>query len=282
MTISVIVPACEAEATIARALQSLLDQTDTDWQAILVSDDGRDYQDVLSAQDMRDKRFQFATTGQIRSGCHNARNVGFRFAEGEYVTQLDADDTLRPERFEILRPLAKRYGAAADNLMMIDEETEALIGTTLVESEATQFLTLADFMTLNAPLVPLIRRDHVLERVKGVEFSEDVIANIQLIDRIDALPVTATSSYIYRIHSRSMANTEGAALRFERGYSDYIERLETGDGFGLKHDNRIIARDGFDKKRALNRAFMEARKREPELTFAEFVKMQEHNTRSTM
>jgi succinoglycan biosynthesis protein ExoO len=270
MTISVIMPACDAEATIARALKSLVAQTDKDWQAIIVSDDGRDYEKVLSAQGITDTRFRFATTGRVRSGCHNARNVGFQHITGDFVTQLDADDEVTPERFEVLRPLAERYGAAADNLKMIDEETGAFIATTLGETGATRLLTLADFMTLNAPLVPLIRRDYALIRVPGVEFSEDVIANIQLIDRIETLPVTAASSYLYRIHARSMANVDGAALRFEQGYSDYIKRLETGDGFGLKPSNRVVALEGFDKKRALNRAFMDARKNEPELSFAEF------------
>ena len=126
-------------------------------------------------------------------------------------------------------------------------------------------------MTLNAPLVPLIRRDHVLPRVKGVEFSEDVIANIQLIDRIGTLPVTASSSYVYRINTDSMANKEGAAEKFERGYSNYIERLDKGDGFGLRAENRVIAREGLIAKRTLNRAYAEAAAKNPNLTFSEFV-----------
>jgi hypothetical protein len=126
-------------------------------------------------------------------------------------------------------------------------------------------------MSLNAPLVPLIRRDHMLPRVPGVEFSEDVIANIQLIDRISQLPVTTTSSYFYHSRSGSVANSEKSSALFEAGYSDYINRLETGDGFGLSAENRIIARDGLNAKRALNRAFMKAQFHEPELSFQEFV-----------
>lgn len=274
MTVSIIIPACDAESTLPRVLKSLFRQTEPDWQAIIVSDDQRDYSTFLRSQGINDQRLAFASTGLYRSGCHHARNVGFEFVTGDYVTQLDADDEFTADRLAELLPLAQRYGAAADNLLMIDELTEAKIATVMGEMKEVRHLDLHLFMTLNAPLVPLIRRDHLLPRVNGVEFSEDVIANIQLIDRIGTLPVTASSSYIYRINTQSMANKEGAAEKFERGYSEYIERLDKGDGFGLKTDNRVIAREGLIAKRKLNRDYVEAIEREPSLTFSEFAQRQ--------
>ena len=272
MTVSIIIPACDAEATLLRTLQSLFQQTESAWEAMIVSDDTRDYAAFLASKGISDPRLRFASTGLNRSGCHNARNVGFDLVTGDYVTQLDADDTFTPSRLADLKQLAARYGAAADNLKMIDEDTEEFIGTVLGDMIEMKLLTLQDFMSLNAPLVPLIRRDHCLPRVPGVEFSEDVIANIQLIDRIGLLPVTPSSSYIYRIRQGSIANSASSNEKFERGYSDYIDRLEQGDGFGLKPENRLIASEGLIAKRALNRAYMDAQTHEPELGFQEFVK----------
>ncbi len=272
IVISVIIPAYRAEATLKRAVLSVARQTLQDWQAVIVSDDGVDYRSVLAAQAVNDPRLIFTSTGGMGTGCHNARNAGFPLATGHYVTQLDADDEFAPTRFADLLPLAERHGAAADNLLMIDEKTEAKIGTVLGDMSETQLLTLSDFMRLNAPLVPLIRRDHVLPRVVGIEFSEDVIANMQLIDRISTLPVTASSSYIYRIRQGSVANSAGSNDKFERGYSEYIDRLASGDGFGMSIENRMIARDGLMTKRALNRSYIEAVKQEPSLTFSEFAK----------
>ena len=274
MTVSIIIPACDAEATLPRTLQSLLQQTESAWEAIIVSDDNRDYAAFLASKGLSDPRLRFASTGLNRSGCHNARNVGFDFVGGDYVTQLDADDTVTPSRLAELIPLAADYGAAADNLKMIDEDTEEFIGTVLGDIVDMKLLTLRDFMTLNAPLVPLIRRDHCLPRVPGVEFSEDVIANIQLIDRIGILPITSSSSYIYRIRQGSIANSPSSNEKFERGYSDYIDRLEHGDGFGLKPENRLIACEGLIAKRALNRAYDKAVKEHPSLTFSEFAQHQ--------
>ena len=270
--ISVIIPACEVEATIERALQSLLAQTTGDWEAIIISDDQQDYKAFLSSRGLIDPRFRFGTTGQMRSGCHRARNVGFEQVRGDFVTQLDADDEFTADRLAQLLPLATVQGAAADNLIMIDDATDAMIGKVRGEALDTANLDIAGFMRLNAPLVPLIRRDHLIPRVIGVEFSEDVIANIQLIDRIGRLPVIAASSYRYRIRTTSMANEGGASERFEQGYSDYIERLEKGDGFDLSEQGRVAALNGLIAKRALNRAFMEAQEAEPGLGFQAFIR----------
>lgn len=270
--ISVIIPAYKAEGTLARAIRSLLAQSFANWQAIIVSDDGVDYGAVLAAQGVSDPRLIHASTGAVGTGCHNARNCGFPFATGDYVTQLDADDEFTPTRLAELLPFAERYGAASDNLLMIDEDTEARIGTTLDDLRETKFLTLADFMRLNAPLVPLIRRDHVLPRVVGVEFSEDVIANMQLIDRIGTLPVTASSSYIYRIRQGSVANSEASVKKFDEGYAAYIARLESGDGFEMSPESCAIAREGLIKKQVLNLLYADAQKKNPELTFSEFAK----------
>lgn len=272
MTISLIIPACDAEATLSRTLESVLRQTEPNWEAIIVADDLKDYQRFLSSKGFTDPRLRFASTGRHRSGCHHARNIGFETVTGDYITQLDADDEITPHRLAELLPLAQHYGAAADNLLMIDDETHDEIGRVMDHASETTRLSLQMFMTLNAPLVPLIRRDHCLPRVPGIEFSEDVIANIQLIDRIGHLPVTASSTYIYYIRRGSMANSVAASDKFERGYSDYINRLREGDGFGLTAENRLIACEGLITKRTLNRDYAEAAKREPHLTFSQFVK----------
>mgnify|MGYP003351428193 CR=1 FL=1 len=87
MSVSIIIPACDAEATLPRALKSLFRQTETDWQAIIVSDDQRDYAALLQGQGIQDPRLSFASTGLYRSGCHHARNVGFEVIEGSNLTR---------------------------------------------------------------------------------------------------------------------------------------------------------------------------------------------------
>jgi len=110
MTVSIVIPAYRAHATIARAVESLLAQTRTDWEGIVVSDDGTDYAPTLRAAGIADERLRFVSTGRVGSGCHRARNVGLAAATGQFVGSLDADDLLAPTYIATLHPLARASG----------------------------------------------------------------------------------------------------------------------------------------------------------------------------
>ena len=270
MRVSIVIPACEAQATILRAVAGLTAQGHSDWRAVIVSDDLFDYEAFLRGTMSPEPRLAYASTGRVRSGCHNARNVGFALIDGDFVTQLDADDEFTPSRLAELLPLASRYGAAADNLAIVDDATGAPLSRPMAAFDGATSLDLTAFLKLNAPLVPLVARRFAGPRAAGVELSEDVIANIQLIDKIGALPVLGRASYVYRVRSGSIAHADDSAARFEAAYSDYVARLESGDGFGLAPRARSETKRGLLAKRTLNRAFDAAHKLEPSLNFQEF------------
>ena len=182
--VSVIIPACAAQESIQVAIASLIAQQYGVWEAIIVSDDGTDYLEHLARHGMVDARLRMVSTGRVASGCHRARNAGLVVARGDYVTQLDADDAVTPDRLKCLLPLATSHGAAADNLLAVDAATGTVLRRVLGTTSVMHWLTGADIVDLSAPLVPLVRRDHVLARAQGVEHSEDVIANLQLVARI--------------------------------------------------------------------------------------------------
>ncbi len=266
-----IIPACDAQATISRAIRSLLAQTWAEWEAIVVVDDHFDYAALLRAERIDDPRVAFASTGRRRSGCHRARNVGLALARGDLVGMLDADDTFHPARLASLVPLAARAGAAADNLLVIDDRDGSPMYPALGPLAAPKSIGIAEFLRLTAPLVPLIRREHAQARTEGVEYAEDVIGNLRLIDRLGFLPVTPERHYQYRIRAGSIANDDRAGDEFERAYTDYIDRLSDGDGFGIADKNRAAARDGLIHKRNLNRAFSAAFQTDRTLNFQTFV-----------
>lgn len=67
-SVSVIIPAYRAEKFIVRTVTSLLTQTLTDWEAVIISDDKFDYQKFLAKNNITDKRLRFGSTGKIGSG----------------------------------------------------------------------------------------------------------------------------------------------------------------------------------------------------------------------
>ena len=270
MLISVVIPAYRAAATIARAVTSLLRQTWTDWEGIVVSDDGTDYAAVLRRVGIADERLRFVSTGRVGSGCHRARNVGLAAARGELIAALDADDLLSAAHIETLRPVALAAGAAAGNVRVVDEATGAELHRAFASDRAPDRLGIAALLDLSVPLLPLVAREQAEPRIDGIEFGEDLVANLRLIERLRAIQVTPECLYEYRVIDGSLCHHSQSARIFEQSYSSLIARLETGDRMGLSPKNAALARDGLLRKRNFNRAFAAARLANPKLNFQTF------------
>ena len=105
--ISIIIPMYNVEKYIRRCLDSVLNQTFADWNAICI-DDGCDDKsgDIAREYATRDKRF--TVLKQKHMGPSGARNLGIEHATGEYIMCLDGDDFIHPQAMEITLKLAQR------------------------------------------------------------------------------------------------------------------------------------------------------------------------------
>ncbi len=105
--ISVIIPIYNVEKYLRRCLDSVLNQTFSDWQAICVNDGSPDGSAaILSEYAARDKRF--IVVDKENGGLSDARNAGMQVATGEYILYLDSDDFIHPQTMEIAYSLALR------------------------------------------------------------------------------------------------------------------------------------------------------------------------------
>ncbi len=105
--ISVIIPVYNVEKYLRRCLDSVLNQTFTDWQAICVNDGSPDGSAaILSEYAQKDARFVVVT--KENGGLSDARNAGLPYATGDYVLYLDSDDFIHPQTMEIAYTLAQR------------------------------------------------------------------------------------------------------------------------------------------------------------------------------
>jgi len=105
--ISIIIPVYNVEKYLRRCLDSVLNQTFTDWQAICVNDGSPDASDkILAEYAARDSRFVVVT--KENGGLSDARNAGLPYANGEYIMYLDSDDFIHPQTMEIAYFLAQR------------------------------------------------------------------------------------------------------------------------------------------------------------------------------
>lgn len=99
--ISIIVPVYKNEKYINRCVKSIINQTLTDFELILIDDGSPDKSGELCDQwSFQDKRIR--VIHQENKGAGAARNAGLAVAQGQYIGFVDSDDWIHPQMYEIL------------------------------------------------------------------------------------------------------------------------------------------------------------------------------------
>lgn len=101
-TFSIIVPIYNAEKTLHRCLNSLRDQTYTDFEVRMVENGSRDSSRTI-CREYADKDGRFLLhMSEENCGPSGARNIGLDHAQGNYIAFLDSDDYVEPDYLESL------------------------------------------------------------------------------------------------------------------------------------------------------------------------------------
>lgn len=108
--ISIIIPVYNASRYLYECMKTVLNQTYSNIEVILVDDGSSDGSgelcDKFSTEDSRIKVIH-----QKNSGVSAARNAGLKLASGEYIAFIDADDMIHADMYEVMLKKAKEYNA---------------------------------------------------------------------------------------------------------------------------------------------------------------------------
>jgi hypothetical protein len=156
-------PAHDAEKYVSRAIASVLNQSITDFEVIVVDDASTDSTAAI-VQGFNDRRVRYSRV-QHQAGPGGARNEGLRLARGPYAAFLDADDVAYRHRLAAqlaymeARPKTALLGAGYD---VIDAEDAVLNTITLPNGTASVRLKML-FDNVVATSLAFARRDVLLE-----------------------------------------------------------------------------------------------------------------------
>ena len=108
--VSIIIPAYNAEKVLARCIDSVLAQTFTDFELLVMDDGSKDGTAALcDAYAAKDARVR--VVHKENSGVSDTRNQAINLATGEYLQFLDADDWITPEATALFVHAAEEYSA---------------------------------------------------------------------------------------------------------------------------------------------------------------------------
>ncbi|NMH25329.1 glycosyltransferase family 2 protein [Flavobacterium solisilvae] len=101
--VSIIIPTYNRAHLIGETLNSVLAQTYTHWECIIVDDGSTDNTDeVVGEYVKKDSRFQYHKRDfNKRKGASSCRNIGLELANGEYIQFLDSDDLMDDNKIEV-------------------------------------------------------------------------------------------------------------------------------------------------------------------------------------
>jgi len=98
--ISIIVPMYNAEKYMEKTLQTISQQTYTNFEVLMIDDCSTDNTKKIAKSYLKDNRFTLIAL-KTNSGVANARNIGIENANGDYICFLDSDDWWSPFKLEI-------------------------------------------------------------------------------------------------------------------------------------------------------------------------------------
>jgi glycosyltransferase involved in cell wall biosynthesis len=179
--VSVVIPSFNQAAYLSQALDSLLQQTYANWEAVVVNDGSTDNTvEILEAYQKRDSRIRGFT--KSNGGITSALNYGIHHARGEFFCWLSSDDLFYPEKIELqvrsFEHLSPDYALIYGNFDILHEEDHRI-----------------EVLPHSRPLVP------------GAEFAEafkfDFIDGCTIMVRMDVLREIGGFNPYYR-HSQDM------------------------------------------------------------------------------
>jgi len=100
--LSIIVPCYNAEKYIHKLIDSVIAQSISDWELILIDDGSKDKTaEICRKAAQNDSRIRYIY--QDNAGVSNARNQGLKVAKGEYISYVDADDWIEWNFIEVFQ-----------------------------------------------------------------------------------------------------------------------------------------------------------------------------------
>ena len=222
-TVSIIVPVYNAEKTLARCVDSILNQTYEDYELLLVNDGSTDSSGALcDAYAARDSRVQ--VFHKENAGVSNARNLALSQARGTYLQFLDSDDWITPEATLSLVRAAEDHqcdlvisdfyrvvGERVSHKGDIDEDTVL----TREEYAAHMMENPADFyygVLWNKLYRRQIVEDHHLRMDPEISWCEDFMFNLEYIRHAQRFYALQVPIYYYVKTKGSLVSSQGLSI----------------------------------------------------------------------
>lgn len=244
--VSIIIPTFNRSAYLLECLKSVVNQTYTNWECLVIDDGSSDdTEQVVEGLVKKDSRIKYFKRSQdYKPGGCGARNYGFDLSSGDYINWFDNDDVMLPEflehKLDVVEP---QLNMVITSHNIVDENLNLIRSVTL----KVQQTIFKDYLlwTENFSIVTnniLFKKDFLLKN--HFRFNEDVLRGqetelfrrIFLITKKEEYKIHNKIGFLYRQHAGSKT---GEDKRHDKKFiKDKIELCLQGISY-VKNQNEI-------------------------------------------
>jgi len=236
--VSIVIPVYNREKYLGIAVRSVLDQTFTDLELIIVDDGSTDGSLTIAEQFAKEDDRVRVLSNPINKGAAHALKKGFEAARGEYVGQVDSDDRLEMRAVELTTKVLNEdslCGMVYTNYVDIDNNGRKFRPGRRCSIPYSREKLLTNFMTFHFRLI----RTSVYKQAGGFDVQFNRIEDYDLCLRISEIAnIQKINDYLYqhRVHLDSLQSN-----------MDDLEKMS----LNKKVINQALKRRGIDKTHKL-------------------------------
>lgn len=230
MKISVIIPVYNAQEYLDVCIPSVLEQSYTDFELLLINDGSTDSSgeicDNFAVKDARVKVFH-----KENGGVSSARNIGLKNATGEWITFVDSDDFISENYFQpTLKFKAQDYIVLNSNQLRDNKKS-------IFRSYESKVLELKDFLSnyrlftdFASPWGRFFKKSIIHQNEitfdERLNNGEDVLFNLEYIFHCKTVALSNLTSYNYRIIPNSLSSKKMSVEYVENLYNRIYSALQ--------------------------------------------------------
>lgn len=206
--ISIIIPAYNASATLSRCLDSILNQSYTDFEAIVV-DDGSvdDTFSIIESYAKVDSRI--VPIHKSNGGVSSARNIALNKAKGDYIAFCDSDDEVLPDWLQDFAVNINGVDIAIQDLINIDSKGNRNISNLNLDYGTVSceelLIKIHEVGLIGYLFTKLFRYDIIsknnLQFREDIHYREDEVFFLQYMEHAKSCTYVSKANYIYYLPS---------------------------------------------------------------------------------
>lgn len=233
MLFTIVVPVYNVERYLPNCIDSILNQTNKDYEIILVNDGSTDNSLSICERYEKANSRQIRILNQQNSGLLAARRAGFKEAKGEYILSLDSDDCFRMDTLQIVAEEVKRTNA--DVIEFADSSfpdySEYHYAPAYPERRhfskndykeiLKKFCSTRQFSTMafKAIRAEVLNAENDYSDYRGLNHYEDQLQSSEVLDRAKTFTYIPERLYFYRMRKSSLNH------RYSQRYLDDTVRV---------------------------------------------------------